>query len=195
MRGILRIFTLASGGLTSAIVEGDYDYPLERNYRRRAFAPGNGHFAFTTDFGLQSIDLSAAPLRQRGSGARVDSMNASTDLVFSPDGENVLVHTGNRLALGRLPAIEAIESVTDAALDNAVGCTESDAWASDGACGTARTRSPQIIWSPDSQVFAFRTAANELRLHQTRAATAPRLLSNSCDSRCIASSDFQPSNF
>ena len=195
LRGALRVFSLANGQLTGAVVEGDYDYPLGRNYRRRAFAPGGRWLAFTTDLALYSIELGREPPQQRSAGTRVDSVNAATELAFSPDGEALLVHSGQWLTLSRLAEIDSAESVTDALLDEAQSCREADAWASSDACGTARTRSSQIVWSPDSQVFVFRTATNELRLHQTRAGSTPRLLSNSCDGRCIASSDFQPIRF
>jgi len=194
-RGTLRVFTLADGRLTGALVEGDYDFPVDLQFRRRAFAPGRRWFTFGTAYGLHSVSLGSEPLQQRGAGTRVDSVTSATEIALSPDGEQVVVHTGRWLTLLPLSDLDFAQNVTEDELDDAEPCVENDAWASNSACNTTRTRSSQTVWSPDSRVFAFRTKENELLLHQTGNDATARSLSIACDGTCITSSDFQPFSF
>ena len=191
-RGSLFIFALAAASSpTAALIEGDYEYPDQLQGRRRAFAPGGRWFAFANNYGLYTVDLSQTNLQVRSS-TRLDSVNSASDLIVSPDGESIVVQAGRSLTLRPLASIDDEVAVTDEMLDQASPCREDEAWAAGDACGTARTRSSRVLWSPDSKAIVLQTASNELQVFHPHISTSPQRISSACDSSCIDSSDFQP---
>ena len=190
---------------TCSPAQNNYSYGTSRAAgNARSFSATGRWLAFTTTSEIEDENLLYLADFRKGfaldrkshlqTNGQVLTATSSTDLVFSPDENFLLLRRGNVLSEYDLTApSSALPTTISQELTASARCLETFSGTPDQWCGNTDLVAP-IRWAADSRIWAFRSAGTLKVVDNTQfPETLPRPLPGAdCNQKCTGEFAFQP---